>query len=98
MNYSKLNELPQVTNNSGGVTKDDVIIKTVKRLFTRNGVFPAHLKNLFIGQELRVKLSSMAIGQVINVLNNQSVEMATIDVVDENGKLIDWEFIDIIMD
>lgn len=73
----------------------DVVEKQVKRLITIDGKFPAHFKDNVIGQTVKVKLSSMMIGVVINPLNNQEIEMATIDIVDENGEKINWEFTDI---
>lgn len=93
---TKLEDLPQIITNTSE-KKDDIQIVTVKRLFTRDGFFPAHFKKP-IGAEMRIKISSICIGIVINPANNAEVKKATVDVVDENGAFIDWEFVDIVTD
>jgi hypothetical protein len=97
-NYKKLSDIFPVHQAQAKDLQDsqaDVTEKTYTRLYTHDG-YPAHFKNIYIGKVVKVKLSSMCIGQVVNPQNNQAEQKATIDIVDENGKAIDWEFIEVL--
>lgn len=61
-----------------------------KRLVTIDGKFPANYVKQ-IGQVVKVRLSSQMYYTVINPLNEQKEKRITIDIVDENGKVIGWE-------
>lgn len=96
-NQFKLEDLPQVLNvTNDGENKSTVVEKKVIRLTSIDGKFPCpHVK--YIGQIIRVDLSTMATYDITNPLNGITERRATIDLVNESGaKTGAWTLIEAI--
>jgi hypothetical protein len=68
----------------------DVITVHVKRLKSIDGAIGANYVTR-IGQQVKVRLSSQMIYDVIDKEKGINRKTATIDIVDENGRRIGWE-------
>jgi hypothetical protein len=98
MNNFNPDELPKVIRYETKENPSNVVYKKVIRLTSRDGKFPCpHVK--YIGQLIRVDLTTMCQYDVINPLNGQTEKKVTIELVNESGaKTGVWTLIEAIVE
>lgn len=95
--HSGYTQFAGAINDTPAIILPNIMEVVAKRLVSFDGKFPSNYVKT-IGQVVKVRLSSQMFYDVVNPLNEQEERRITIDIVNENGKVIGWELAEIFFD